>query len=299
MAQDDHKEKDEVSGVETTGHEWDGLKELNTPAPRWWLWVFLVTIIWSVGYWWIYPAWPTISGHTKGAWQWTEYRELKDGQQEITNRRSKYQERFSKASLEEIKNDAELYAFATVGGAAAFKENCAACHGTGATGGNGYPNLNDDDWLWGGTLAQIHQTIRVGVNSGHDEQRGTQMPAFGRDGLLKRAQIDDVVDYVSKLHQGDKADKTEQYTRGAQVFAENCTSCHGISGEGNQELGAPRLSDEIWLWGGDKTAIRNTVANAHTGVMPTWEMRLGPDTVKALAVYVYSLGGGQQEKEHE
>lgn len=287
-------EKDIISGVETTGHEWDGLKELNNPAPRWWLWVFAVCVIWSIGYWLVYPAWPTLTGHTAGKWQWTQYTELKSNQGEIETRRSKYQEKFYTTSLDDIRNDPELYEFARVGGAAAFKENCSACHGTGAAGGKGYPNLNDDDWLWGGTLAQIHETIRVGVNSGHAQQRGTQMPAFGRDGVLTRAQVDDVVDYVGELHQGDKAEVTEAYTRGKQVFAQNCSACHGASGEGNQQMGAPRLNDEIWLWGGDKASIHNTVMNAHLGVMPTWENRLSDNTIKALAIYVYSLGGGQK-----
>jgi cytochrome c oxidase cbb3-type subunit 3 len=290
----DEKKKDELSGVETTGHEWDGLRELNNPAPRWWLWVFIVTVIWSIGYWVIYPAWPTISGATKGNWEWTQYKELKDSQSQITARRSKYAERFHGASLEEIRNDAELYEFARVGGAAAFKENCAACHGTGAAGGKGYPNLNDDDWLWGGTLAQIHETIRVGVNSGHDETRGTQMPAFGRDGLLTPEQITDVVEYTEKLHLGDKANVTESYTRGEKVFADSCAACHGPGGTGNAELGAPRLNDEIWLWGGDRQSIHNTVLNAHTGVMPAWDHRMDADAIKALSIYVHSLGGGQQ-----
>lgn len=295
MADNTPMEKDSVSGVETTGHEWDGLKELNNPAPRWWLWVFVVTVIWSVGYWVVYPTWPTLTGHTEGKWGWTQYAELKDRQGEIVVRREKYAERFHTASLDEISNDPELYEFARVGGAAAFKENCAACHGTGAAGGKGYPNLNDDDWLWGGTLDDIHHTIRVGVNSGHEDQRGTQMPAFGRDGLLTRAQISDVVEYAGKLHQGDAAEVTEAYTRGAAVFADNCASCHGAAGEGLTEMGAPRLNDEIWLWGGDRASIQNTVVNAHTGVMPAWESRLTEDTIKALAIYIHSLGGGLQK----
>jgi cytochrome c oxidase cbb3-type subunit 3 len=291
----DEKKKDPLSGVETTGHEWDGLRELNNPAPRWWLWVFIVTVIWSIGYWVIYPAWPTISGATKGNWEWTQYKELKDSQSQIIERRSKYAERFHAASLEDIRNDPELYEFARVGGAAAFKENCAACHGTGAAGGKGYPNLNDDDWLWGGTLAQIHETISVGVNSGHDRARGTQMPAFGRDGMLTPDQINDVVEYVEKLHLGDKAQVTEAYTRGEKVFADNCAACHAAGGTGNTELGAPRLNDEIWLWGGDRKSIHNTVVNAHTGVMPAWDQRMSADTIKALSVYVHSLGGGKEE----
>lgn len=295
MSDEYKKTKDPISGVETTGHEWDGLQELNNPAPRWWLWVFVVTVIWAVGYWVIYPAWPVAGGATKGKWEWTQYKELATSQQEIADVRGKYAARFSDASLDEIANDPALYEFARAGGAAAFKENCAACHGTGAAGGKGYPNLNDDDWLWGGTLAQIYETIRVGVNSGHADARGTQMPAFGRDGMLTRQQIGDVAAYVADLHKGDAAPQDEQYMRGKQVFAENCVACHGANGEGSRELGAPRLNDEIWLWGGDIASIQNTVTNAHTGVMPTWEGRLPPDMLKALAVYVYSLGGGEKE----
>lgn len=287
------KEKDAFSGVDTTGHEWDGLKELNNPAPRWWLWVFIVTVIWSIGYWVVYPAWPTISGATAGKWNWTQYSQLKASQGEIMALRGKFQERIHAASLTDISNDKELFEFARVGGAAAFKENCAACHGTGAAGGKGYPNLNDDDWLWGGTLDQIEHTIRVGVNSGHPDQRGTQMPSFGKDGLLNKQQIDDVVEFVGNLHKGDAADQNEKYARGKTVFAENCTACHGETGEGNQELGAPRLNDEIWLWGGDAESIRTTVNNAHAGVMPTWESRLSDDTIKSLTIYVHSLGGGK------
>ncbi|MDY0009634.1 MAG: cytochrome-c oxidase, cbb3-type subunit III [Bdellovibrionales bacterium] len=284
-------EKDDITGVETTGHEWDGLKELNNPAPRWWLWVFLITAIWSVWYWVVYPAWPVPGGATRGTWEWTQYDELKVAQGEILQRRAKYQEKFHKASLQEILNDKEIYEFARVGGMAAFKENCAACHGTGAAGGRGYPNLNDDDWLWGGRLDDIHETLRVGINSGHEDARLTMMPAFGRDGLLKRAQVDDVVEYVHQLHLGDKAKITPAYTRGQQVFAENCVACHGANGEGDRTLGAPRLNDEIWLFGGDKQSIHTMVMQSRTGVMPAWEGRLSPDTLKALTIYIHSLGG--------
>lgn len=295
MSGKEYREKDDVTGVETTGHEWDGLKELNNPAPRWWLWVFIVTVIWSVWYWVVYPAWPVAGGATKGTWEWTQYGELKKSQQEIYQRRAKYQEKFHTASLQDILADSELYEFARVGGAAAFKENCAACHGTGAAGGRGYPNLNDDDWLWGGKLEQIHHTLKVGINSGHDDARGTLMPSFGRDGVLTRAQIDDVTEYVHDLHLGDKAPQTPAHLRGKQIFAENCVACHGEAGEGNRELGAPRLNDEIWLWGGDKKSIHATVTQARVGVMPAWEGRLSPDTLKALTIYIHSLGGTEPD----
>ena len=296
MADHDKKETDDITGVETTGHEWDGLKELNNPAPRWWLWVFLVTVIWSIGYWVIYPAWPTWKNATEGSMGWTQFGELQTSQDQITKKRAKYAERFKAATLDDIKNDAELYEFARVGGAAIFKENCAGCHGTGAAGGRGYPNLNDDDWLWGGTLEAIRETIRAGINSNHSDQRMSQMPAFGRDGLLDNKQIGDVTEYVANLHKADKAKITESYERGKKVFAENCASCHGAGGEGSQELGAPRLNDEIWLWGGDRASIRNTVINAHTGVMPAWDSRLGEEAIKALTLYIHSLGGTKEGK---
>ena len=286
-------ERDSVSGVDTTGHEWDGLKELNNPLPRWWLWVFIITIIWSVGYWVIYPAWPTLSGHTRGSAGWTQYRQLKDTQSEIMARRAKYLDRFSKMNIADVNKDPELYEFALAGGAQAFRENCAACHGTGAAGRKGYPNLNDDDWLWGGSLDDIYKTIRVGVNSTHADHRGTQMPAFGRDHLLTPDQVNDVTQYVMNLHKGDNAEKTPATERGAALFETNCSSCHGKAGEGNQQVGAPRLNDDIWLYGGDEDSVHNTLTNAHLGVMPTWEGRLDDDTIKELAIYVHSLGGGK------
>lgn len=287
------KEKDALSGVETTGHEWDGLKELNNPAPRWWLWVFIVTVIWSVGYWVVYPAWPTLTGHTTGNKGWTQYGQLKESQGEIDALRGKYAGQIHTATVEQIQKNPELYEFARAGGAAAFKENCAACHGTGAEGRKGYPNLNDDDWLFGGTLADIYNTIRVGARSTSPDTHSTMMPSFGHDGILKPQEISDLADYVSKLHEGETAEKTAAYTNGQKLFADNCSACHGKSGEGDQKQGAPRLNDEIWLWGGDKDGIHASISNAHAGVMPSWEGRLSDDTIKQLTIYVHSLGGGK------
>jgi len=284
-------EKDELSGAETTGHEWDGIKELNIPAPRWWLWVFLLCIVWAVGYWILYPTWPTLSGNTKGMLGWTQHKELAQQQDLITAGQQKYLDRFHKASLENINKDPELYEFARAGGAAAFKEHCAACHGTGAAGGHGYPNLNDDDWLHGGTLDDIYKTIRVGVRSTHQDTRGVQMPAFG--GVLKRDEIEDVAEYVVHLNEGEKAELTPAYQHGKTIFATNCTSCHGDHGEGNHAMGGPRLNDAIWLYGSDKAHIMAQITNPHLGVMPTWENRLSDDTIKELTIYVHSLGGGE------
>lgn len=293
MSEPKKPEKDPLSGVETTGHEWDGLKELNKPAPRWWLWVFLITIIWAVGYWCMYPAWPVPGGNTPGMLGWSEHKEAAQGAEEIAARQEKYKDRLHQASLQQIKNDPELYAFARAGGAAAFKNNCAACHGTGAAGGFGYPNLNDDDWIWGGKLDDIYKTIRVGVRSSHAETRTMIMPAFGRDKILSSDQIEDVADYVFKLQQGNQAKKTPSYQRGQVIYATNCAVCHGANGEGSHDKGAPRLNDAIWLYGGDKASIIQQITNPRLGVMPTWEGRLDDDTIKQLTIYVHSLGGGE------
>jgi len=289
MTDDHNKEIDQLSGVETTGHEWDGLKELNNPAPRWWLWVFYVTIIWSFGYWVVYPAWPTLSGATKGTFGWTQYKKLEADQAEIVARKAVYLDKFHDASFEQIMNDPELYKFASAGGASAFKDNCATCHGTGGAGGKGYPNLNDDDWLWGGTVDDIYQTLQYGIRSGHDEARSSQMPAFGRDELLKKEEITSLVDYVLDLSSGK--DVTQSPTHA--IFQTNCASCHGADGKGGRDFGAPNLTDAIWLYGNSKDAISTSIHTGRGGVMPFWSGRLDDDTIRQLTVYVHSLGGGE------
>ncbi|MGE0754323.1 MAG: cytochrome-c oxidase, cbb3-type subunit III [Alphaproteobacteria bacterium] len=295
----DKNEIDPHSGVETTGHEWDGIKELNNPAPRWWLWVFYITIIWSIGYWVVYPAWPTLSGEgtrggTEGAFNWTQYKKLKEEQSEIVARKSQYLDRFSQNAFEQIANDPELYAFAVAGGKAAFKDNCATCHGSGGAGAKGYPNLNDDDWIWGGSLESVYQTLQYGIRSGHDETRENTMPAFG-EGLLSKAEISDVAHYVYAIsHTGDTKVAPDVLTRGAKIFEEQCAACHAPKGQGNPELGAPRLNDAIWLYGeGSVEGIIQQVSSPRHGVMPAWKDRLDEDTIRQLSIYIHSLGGGQ------
>ena len=288
----EHNDKDEISGIETTGHEWDGIKELNNPAPRWWLWVFFVTIIWAVGYWVVYPAWPTLSGNTKGSLGWTSHKKLAAEQQEIIERRGVFAEKIKTHSVQEIEKDPELYAFAVAGGKTMFRENCSACHGTGAQGGRGYPNLNDDDWLWGGSLDDIYTTIKHGVRSSHDETKMSQMPPFGD--MLKPEEVDAVAEHVLSL-----SGKGKDSAQGQAIFKQNCSSCHGDDGRGKREYGAPNLADAIWLYGGDKASIVSQIRNPRSGVMPTWEGRMSDETIKALTIYVHSLGGGEQEKPKE
>ncbi len=285
------RETDRISGVETTGHEWDGIKELDNPLPNWWRWIFWATVVWAVGYWVVYPAWPLVASHTRGVLGYSSRAELDKELAAAKQAQAKFVEKIRAASLEQIRTQPDLLEFALAGGRAAFSVNCSQCHGSGAQGAKGYPNLNDDEWLWGGTLAMIEKTITHGVRNGVDpDARESQMPAFLTDGILKREQIDDVVEYVLKLsgqeHDAGKA------ARGAGVFAEQCVACHGDKGQGNHEFGAPALNNAIWLYGGDRATIAETVAKSRRGVMPAWGRILDPVTVKQLTIYVHSLGGG-------
>ncbi len=293
------KKIDEATGVELKDHEWDGLRELNNPLPRWWVWVWIVSIVWAVWYMVVYPSWPvlnnTTTGATEGTSGYTQFKELEAGQQEIFARQKNYLEKFEKASFDEILNDQSLYAFAIAGGSSTFKDNCATCHGTGGAGAKGYPNLNDDDWLWGGKLSDIYQTIQYGINSEHEETRFSQMSSFGVDETLTRDEINKVVDYVLTLSGGDKQ---ESYYEGMTIFEEQCSACHGESGTGGRDFGAPNLTDKIWLYGGDRETVFETVYYGRTGLMPTWKDRLDDNTIRQLTVYLHQLGGGEKDLEN-
>ena len=284
-------EIDDVTGVETTGHEWDGIKELNKPLPKWWLWVLYVTIIWSVAYWIAMPSWPLVADYTKGLLGYSQRQVVANSIADARAAQAQYLDRIAATDLAGIKADPDLLQFALAGGQAAFGDNCAPCHGRGAQGAVGYPNLNDDAWLWGGTLDDIHHTLNVGIRSGHPDTRDNAMPAFGRDELLEPAQISDVTDYVLSLS-GLEAN-AEAAERGKEIFAEQCAACHGEDGKGNTELGSPNLTDGIWLYGGTRDDITDVIRNSRSGVMPAWDGRLSPETIKQLAVFVHSLGGGQ------
>lgn len=288
VAKDNNNKKTEISKPKTTGHDWDGIQEYNIPAPRWWLIVWIVCIIWAFGYWIFYPTWPTPSGNSKGALNWTQQSQLVESQKEIIARKDVYLQEFSKSSFEKIKKDPKLMEFALQGGSAAFKDNCAACHGTGAAGSKGFPNLNDDDWLWGGTIEDIHQTLLYGIRSGHEKTRLSQMPSFGLDGILKKDEIEATAQYVLSL-----SDKALYDKKGEAIFKANCVSCHGFNAKGDKKVGAPNLTDSIWLYGSEKSDVFYTIYYAHSGVMPYWKGRLDEQTIRQLAIYVHSLGGGQ------
>jgi cytochrome c oxidase cbb3-type subunit 3 len=284
-------EKDEITGTETTGHEWDGIKELNTPLPKWWLYTFYATVAWAIVYFVLYPSWPTLRSHTAGALGYSSRAEVAANLEELRAQRAPFMNRIASASLAEIRSTPELLNFAITGGRSVFAENCAPCHGPGGSGRPGFPNLADDVWLWGGTLADIHQTISHGVRNADDQSRVSQMPRFGVDGVLTGAQIADVAEFVLSLT--NRAEDQARVTRGAAIFAENCVACHGEHGEGNQQFGAPALNSAVWLYGGDRATIIQSISTARAGSMPSWSSRLDAATIKMLAVYVHALGGGQ------
>jgi cytochrome c oxidase cbb3-type subunit III len=288
----DHSEIDKQSGTATTGHEWDGIKELNTPLPRWWIITFYACIVWAVGYWIVYPAWPLVSGYTSGVLHYSSRADVAVELANLEKIRGEKMVTLGAASLADIEKDPALLALARARGRAVFGDNCAPCHGSGAAGAKGYPNLNDDDWLWGGSLDQIKQTIEFGARSGHAKTHESAMLAFGKEGVLKSAEIVTVANYVRSLS-GLPTSQGFDPVAGRKIFADNCVACHGDAGKGNQEVGAPNLTDKIWLYGSDEATIVETITNGRSGVMPAWTGRLDPSTIKAMAVYVHSLGGGQ------
>jgi len=287
----DEIEKDDFSGTDTTGHEWDGIKELDTPMPRWWLWTMYGTIIWAIGYWIVMPAWPMISSYTAGFLGYSSRGSL---EQELANATAAHaDDRAALVTMEisEVKDNGELYQFALHGGKSAFAVNCSQCHGSGAQGAAGFPNLNDDDWLWGGSVDEIYESVKYGIRSDHDDTRVGDMPAFLTDEMLTKEQINDTTEYVLSL--SEQRTDTAAVARGKEVFMENCASCHGENAKGGRDFGAPNLTDAIWFYGKDKETILKTVSLGRGNVMPAWADRLDDVTIRQLALYVHSLGGGE------
>ncbi len=289
------------AGVGTSGHQWDGIEELNTPLPRWWVWIFYLTIIWGVAYSVAYPAWPLISGATPGLLGASTRADVAAEIKRFDDANAGIKARLVATDLAEIEGDDALKRFAMSAGAAVFRTNCATCHGAGAAGvpGKGYPSLLDDDWLWGGDLAAIHFVVSHGIRNTTDpDARQSEMPKFGMDALLTREQIAQVVEYVLQLAGQDH--DAALAGAGVPLFTDNCASCHGEDGKGSRDLGSPNLSDAIWLYGGDRATITTTVSAARYGVMPDWgfaaagaKPRLTEDQIRAVAVYVHALGGGE------
>ncbi len=287
MSKEPKKQQDQV---ETTGHSWDGIEEYNNPLPRWWLWTFYVTIAWGVIYTILYPAWPLISRATPGLLGYSTRAEVSEQIAQVEAANAAIESKLAAVELTEIAADTELNQYATNAGAAVFRTWCAQCHGSGAAGAVGYPNLLDDDWLWGGDVEAIYLTVSHGIRNTDDpEARYSEMPPFGE--ILSEEEIAQVVAHVLEI--SNQEHDAALAKAGEQLFLDNCAACHGDAGEGMRDLGAPALNDAIWLYGGDEAALTETVENARFGVMPNWNTRLSEAEIRAVSVYVHGLGGGE------
>lgn len=287
----DNIERDEHSGTQTTGHEWDGIKELDTPMPRWWLWTMYATIVWAIGYWIVMPAWPLVTDYTRGMLGYSSRGLLEQELAAAADAHSVNRAALVTMELSDVQADPQTYQFALSGGKSAFAVNCSQCHGSGAQGAPGFPNLNDDDWLWGGSVDKIYETIKYGIRSDHEDTRIGDMPAFLDDELLEKDQISDVADYILSFSQSGQ--NVDAVMRGKEVYMENCASCHGDNAKGLREFGAPNLTDAIWFYGGDKATIVSTISKGRANVMPAWADRLDDATIRQMTLFVHSLGGGE------
>ncbi|MEM7529319.1 MAG: cytochrome-c oxidase, cbb3-type subunit III [Pseudomonadota bacterium] len=287
----DEREVDAETGTETTGHTWDGIKELDTPLPKWWLYTFYGTVVWGVIYTVLFPAWPMMTEATAGILGYSTRAEVHERIAAAHEAQRVYTDRIAALEIAEVVADAELNQFSQAGGAAIFRNNCSQCHGAGAAGvqAAGYPNLRDDAWLWGGTLEEIEYTLRHGIRYEADfDTRYSEMPAFGDMDMLTDEEIEVTAEHVLSLSGQGPANEA-----GEAIFVDQCAACHGDAGEGVVELGAPNLSDAIWLYGGSKEKIIETITHSRNGVMPAWSGRLTEAQIKQAAIYVHSLGGGQ------
>jgi len=290
MTSEKHKGRrlDEPTGTHTVGHEWDGIEELDTPMPRWWLYTLYLTIVWGVVYVVLYPAWPMVTKATDGVLGWSSRGQLAQEMSAADQANQSFREQLAVIDILKLEDNPELMRRAVAGGRAAFLVNCVQCHGSSASGSTGYPNLNDDDWLWGGNLREIEYSIQHGIRQPeHDATRISVMPPF--EGVFEPAQLQSLVDHVLSL-----SGKGEGNALGGQLYADNCAACHGPGGEGDRAQGAPQLNDAIWLYGSSRELVTRQILSPRMGVMPKWDGRLDPVTIKMLAAYVHSLGGGER-----
>ena len=289
------EEKDPVSGQKTTGHEWNGIKELDTPVPLGILIFIVVTHVWALLWWVLMPTFPLGTTYTKGILD-TDQRKIVE--QDLTAaqaQRAARMKAIETSSYEDILANEDLMKLVRTTGHQLFGDNCAACHGADGRGRANYPDLTDEDWLWGGGPEKIAETMKIGINSTHQNTRVAQMPAFGRDAILDRNQVTNVGTYVQSLSDPavSTAQNIEQMKAGREIFLTTCAACHGEDGKGNREVGAPNLTDQHWVYGGDLQTIINTIHGGRQGHMPTWDERLTPAEIKILSLYVASLGTKQ------
>lgn len=276
---------DEATGQTTTGHSYDGIEELNTPLPRWWLWTFYITIVWGIGYTVAYPAWPLLSSATAGMLGYSTRAEVASDIARHEEQNAALVAELTSVELATLDPQGDLHRYAVARGGAVFRAQCSQCHGSGAQGAVGYPNLLDNDWLWGGTIDEIAYTVEHGIRNESYDSHYSEMPAFGD--ILASSEIALIADHVLSLPSADAS------SEGAVLFADNCAACHGDNGEGDRSQGAPNLADAVWLYGGERDTVIESITNARFGVMPAWGQRLSDADVRAVATYVHALGGGE------
>lgn len=282
------EERDPVSGYLTTGHDWNGIKELNSPVPRIVFAFMVVTHLYALVAWFLLPTWPLGQTFTKGLLGIDQKTAVTDDLAAANAARAGWTDALATLEFDAIRADPDLMARALATAGPLYGQNCQACHGADGIGGPGFPRLNDDIWLWGGTADEIATTLRVGINWTHPDTHYAQMPAFGRDELLTRAEISVLTDYVQTLGNGVIIDDPAE---GAVLFQANCAACHGEDARGVERSGAPNLTDADWVYGGDAASIRQTLIAGRQGQMPSWQSRLTEAEIRAMALYVEGLAG--------
>lgn len=289
----DEPEYDAPTGRKTTGHEWNGIKELDNPVPKVVLAFLGITLTFSVIYWVLAPAWPLGTSFTRGLLGLNDRAEVTRQVEAAAAQRAVWTDRLAHDDFASLAADPALMAYVDETAPTLFQDNCAVCHGAERQGGPGFPNLAAPARLWGGDPNTIAQTIRVGINDDHPDSRRSQMSAFGEFGTLNREQIQAVAAHVRSLS-GARLSAAEQaqLPQGREIFAASCASCHGADGHGDQTQGAPNLADRIWIYGGDAETVYATIHGGRQGHMPAWEDRLSPAEIRMLTLYIDSHRDG-------
>lgn len=286
--------RDPYTGHMTTGHEWNGITELNTPVPRAVYFFLAVTAAFAVVYWLLMPAWPVGKTYTRGLLGLDDRSGVAEELRQAASAREVWAQRIEKSDYNAIQSDAALMSVVRETGRTLFNDNCSVCHGANGKGSPGYPALTSGSWLWGGDPETVAETLRVGINSSHSETRTSQMLAFGRDQVLSRSDIEALVTYIQDLSTQSQSRAPKTSPGGQEIFTANCVSCHGENGSGNSDLGAPNLTDPFWIYGGDRQSIYTSIYQGRQGHMPHWEDRLSPLERKTLTLYVLDLRSPQQ-----
>lgn len=289
----DNPEHDPVTGRHTTGHEWNGIKELDTPIPRIVLFFLAAGALFSLVWWVLMPAWPLGTTYTRGLLGLDQREVVTREVQLAAAERAVWMDRIAAEPFEAIVADPALMGHVMDAGPTLFADNCGVCHGVSGTGGPGFPDLTAGVWLWGGDPETVAETIRIGINSHHEESRASQMLPFGRLGVLNREQVRAAAIHVRSLSGQTMPDVDQAVLdMGREVYAANCAACHGAEGRGDAAFGAPDLTDDRWLYGGDLTSVIASIHGGRQGHMPHWEGRLTPAEIRLLAVYVGALAEG-------